>query len=279
MKDEKSKNNLLLIAPLATFFLAFFLVPFLYILHRSFWDPSFTLEHYIHIIKEPLYLKVIFNTIKLAFVATTACLILGYPFAFLLATSSEKVSNRLLAVVLIPFWISLLVRTYSWIVILGRKGLINSLLVKSGLIGEPLSLLYTMKGVIIGMSHILLPYMIISLFSVMKGIDLELLKAARNLGASSLKAFVRVFFPLSLPGVAGGCLMVFVMGLGFFVTPALLGGPQDVVISVLIENQVTYILNWGFAFAIAVVLCLITLVMVYLYNRHMGILKVVGGES
>jgi putative spermidine/putrescine transport system permease protein len=136
-----------------------------------------------------------------------------------------------------------------------------------------------MIGVIIGMTHILLPYMIISLFSVMRGIDLELLKAARNLGANSFNAFIRIFFPLSLPGVTGGSLMVFVMGLGFFVTPALLGGPKDVVISVLIENQVTFILNWGFAFAIAIALCVIALVMVYFYNRYMGILKVVGGES
>ena len=248
MKDEKTTKDLSLILPLASFFLVFFLIPFFYILYRSFWDPTFTVKHYVHLIREPLYIKVIFNTMKLAFVATIACL-------------------------------SLLVRTYSWIVILGRKGLINSLLLKMGIIGEPLALLYTMKGVIIGMTHILLPYMIISLFSVMRGIDLELLKAARNLGANSLKAFVRVFFPLSLPGVAGGSLMVFVMGLGFFVTPALLGGPQDVVISVLIENQVTYILNWGFAFAIAIVLCVMALVMVYFYNRYMGILKVVGGES
>jgi len=279
MKDEKTSTNLVLILPLAAFFLVFFLIPFLYILYRSFWDPSFTLKHYVHIIQEPLYIKVIINTMKLAFVATAVCLLLGYPFAFLLATSSEKTSNRLLTVVLVPFWISLLVRTYAWIVILGRKGLINSLLLKIGIIDQPLTLLYSMKGVIIGMTHILLPYMIISLFSVMKGIDLELLKAARNLGASSFKAFVKVFFPLSLPGIAGGSLMVFVMGLGFFVTPALLGGPQDVVISVLIENQVNYILNWGFAFAISMVLCLIALVMVYLYNRYMGILRVVGGES
>jgi len=279
MKDEKTSTNLVLILPLAAFFLVFFLIPFLYILYRSFWDPSFTLKHYVHIIQEPLYIKVIINTMKLAFVATAVCLLLGYPFAFLLATSSEKTSNRLLTVVLVPFWISLLVRTYAWIVILGRKGLINSLLLKIGIIDQPLTLLYSMKGVIIGMTHILLPYMIISLFSVMKGIDLELLKAARNLGASSFKAFVKVFFPLSLPGIAGGSLMVFVMGLGFFVTPALLGGPQDVVISVLIENQVNYILNWGFAFAISMVLCLIALIMVYLYNRYMGILRVVGGES
>jgi ABC-type spermidine/putrescine transport system permease subunit I len=279
MNGEKTTKDLILIAPLAAVFLVFFLVPFFYILYRSLWDPSFTLEHYFHIIREPLYLKVIFNTIKLAFVATMVCLILGYPFAFLLATTSEKTSNRLLAIVLIPFWISLLVRTYSWIIILGRKGLINSILLKIGFIDQPLTLLYTMKGVIIGMTHILLPYMIISLFSVMRGIDLALLKAARNLGANSFNAFIRIFFPLSLPGVTGGSLMVFVMGLGFFVTPALLGGPKDVVISVLIENQVTFILNWGFAFAIAIALCVIALFMVYFYNRYMGILKVLGGES
>jgi putative spermidine/putrescine transport system permease protein len=279
MKGENSSKEFVLIAPLSAFFLVFFLIPFFYIFYRSLWDPSFSLKHYIHIIQEPLYLRVIFNTIKLAFVATVVCLILGYPFAFLLATTSEKTSSRLLAIVLIPFWISLLVRTYAWIVILGRKGLINSILLKIGIIDAPLTLLYTMKGVIIGMTHILLPYMIISLFSVMRGIDLELLKAARNLGANSFNAFIRIFFPLSLPGVTGGSLMVFVMGLGFFVTPALLGGPKDVVISVLIENQVTFILNWGFAFAVAIVLCVIALAMVYFYNRYMGILKVVGGES
>lgn len=128
MKDENTTTNLTLILPLASFFLVFFLIPILYILFRSFWDPTFTFKHYIHIMREPLYVKVIFNTMKLAFVATTVCLVLGYPFAFLMATTSEKTSNRLLAVVLIPFCVSLLVRTYSWIVILGRKGLINTLL-------------------------------------------------------------------------------------------------------------------------------------------------------
>jgi len=228
---------------------------------------------------EPLYIRVILNTMKLAFVATVSCLLLGYPFAYMLSTVNEKLSNLLMPLVLIPFWISLLVRTYSWIVIFGRKGLANNILVGIGLINEPLTLLYTMKAVIIGMTHILLPYMIISLFSVMKGIDLNLLKAARNLGASGFQAFFRIFFLLSLPGVTGGCLMVFVMSLGFFVTPALLGGPRDTVISVLIEKQVTEILNWGFAFALATVLCFITLFMVYFYNRHIGILKVLGGES
>ena len=257
----------------------FFLIPFLYIFYRSFFDPDFTLKQYAHFIREPLYIKVIFNTMKLALTATVACLLLGYPFAYLLATSSEKVSNRLLPIVLIPFWISLLVRTYSWIIILGRKGIMNTFLINIGAITEPFSLLYSMKGVIIGMTHILLPYMILSMLSVMKSIDPGLVKAARNLGANRFQAFFRVFLPLSLPGVAGGSLMVFVMGLGFFVTPALLGGPKDVVISVLIENQISYILNWGLAFAIAIILSLISFFTVYFYNRYFGILKVIGGEQ
>jgi ABC-type spermidine/putrescine transport system permease subunit I len=275
---KEEKKNLILILPLTAFFVVFFILPFVFIFYRSFWDPDFTLKHYFHFFKEPLYIQVIINTMKLALVTTVVCLVLGYPFAYLLSTVNEKLSNRLMAVVLIPFWISLLVRTYAWIVILGRKGLINSLLLNLGIIAEPLNLLYTMKGVIIGMTHILLPYMVLSLYSVMKGIDLELLKAARNLGANRLNAFLRVFFPLSLPGLAGGSLMVFVMGLGFFVTPALLGGPRDMVISVLIENQVNFILNWGFAFAVAVVLSLITLILVYIYNHYLGILKVLGGD-
>lgn len=277
MRDERYKY-LLPVLPLIIFFLIFFLIPFLYIFYRSFFDPNFTLEHYLHFIREPLYIRVIINTMKLALTATVGCLLLGYPFAYLLATSSEKVSNKLLPIVLIPFWISLLVRTYSWIIILGRKGLMNTFLINIGAITEPFSLLYSMKGVIIGMTHILLPYMILSMFSVMKGIDPGLVKASRNLGATPFQAFVRIFFPLSLPGVAGGSLMVFVMGLGFFVTPAILGGPKDVVISVLIENQVSYILNWGLAFSVAVILSLISFFIVYFYNKHLGILKVLGGE-
>jgi ABC-type spermidine/putrescine transport system permease subunit I len=178
--------------------------------------------------------------------------------------------------IVLPFWTSLLVRIYAWMVILGRYGIINSFLLKLGLISTPLNLLYNTSSVIIGMIHFLLPFMIFPLYSVMNGIEKDLVKAAYNLGATPFKAFIKVFFPLSLPGVGAGSLIVFILSIGFFVTPALLGGRQDQVISMLIEKQVTVQFNWPFASAIAFILLVITLFLFNISNRFLGIERIWG---
>jgi ABC-type spermidine/putrescine transport system permease subunit I len=164
-------------------------------------------------------------------------------------------------------------------VLLQRKGIINSFLMDIGLIESPMKLIYNTFGVNIGMINILLPFMILILYSSMKGIDRNLMKAAYNLGATPFQAFLRVFFPLSLPGVAGGCLLIFVIAIGFYIVPSLMGGLKDITISLLIENQVRKLLNWGFASALATILFIITVAFVLVYNRFLGLDKLLGEEK
>jgi ABC-type spermidine/putrescine transport system permease subunit I len=241
----------------------------------SFIDPSFTLKHYLRIFQVNVYLQVLLRTLTMALVVGFFCLVLGYPVAYLLSDISPRVGNILLILVLFPLWTSILVRAYAWMVILGREGLINKIFLYFGL--EPQNLLFTTKAVTLGMVQVLLPFMILPLFSVMKGIDRDLLKASYSLGASPAKTFLRVYLPMSAPGVAAGFILVFILSLGFFITPALLGGRKDVLIAMLIENQISELLNWGFAAALAVVLFCMTIVILTLFNRFVGLDKLTSG--
>jgi ABC-type spermidine/putrescine transport system permease subunit I len=193
---------------------------------------------------------------------------------FLASLKNQKVSNLLMICVLLPFFTSILVRSYAWIVIFQTKGLINSLFLTLGIIERPLSILYTEMAVIIGMVHIMLPFMILPVYSVLKNLDRNLLRAARNLGASAVKAFVRVTFPLSLPGVGAGVMFTFILSLGFFITPALLGGPKTLMISTLIEQQINRLMNWEFAGAISVILLITTVIVVAVFDRIVGLDKI-----
>jgi ABC-type spermidine/putrescine transport system permease subunit I len=177
--------------------------------------------------------------------------------------------------ILIPFWTSILVRSYSWMVLLGKEGIINEALRAMGRTSEPIQLMHTRFAVYVGMIHILLPFMILPLYAVMRGIDRNLLRAAENLGAAPWSVFRRVFLPLSLPGIAAGCLLVFILALGFFITPALLGGQKDVMISMLIEQQVSQ-LKWGFGAMLAFVLLALALGIYVIFTRLLGVERVFG---
>lgn len=179
--------------------------------------------------------------------------------------------------VMLPFWTSILVRSYAWMVLLQREGIINSVLLKLGLIDAPIKMMFNSIGVTVGMVHVLLPFMILPLLAVMKGVDRNLLKAAENLGASPFVAWWKVFFPLSLPGVGAGSLLVFMMAIGFFITPSLLGGRTDVMISMAIEAQVNDMVNWGLASSMAVVLLGVTTAIFFVYDRILGLDKMWGG--
>ena len=266
---------LLLFLPLL-FLLIFYAYPISRMLLRSFFDPNFTVVHYRHFFSEAAYSSVLINTFKMSISVTLICLILGYPVAYLLANLPSRVSNLLMIMVVLPFFTAILVRTYAWMVILGRNGLINQFLTEWGFISSPLKLMHNLFGVYVGMVHILLPFMILPIYSVMIGIDKSLMRAAENLGASPGKVFLHVFLPLSLSGVGGGCLLVFIIALGFFITPSLLGGVSDVMISMFIETQVNQLLNWGFASAMAVLLLAMTLIIFSIYNRFFGIERMVG---
>ncbi len=174
-------------------------------------DLSDDIQHYRHFFSEATYSRVLLNTFKMSLSVTLICLILGYPVAYLLASLSSRVSNLLMIMVILPFFTAILVRTYAWMVILGRNGLINQLLIGWGVVASPLKLMHNLFGVYVGMVHILLPFMILPIYSVMIGIDKSLMKAAENLGASPARVFLHVFMPLSLSGVGGGCLLVFII--------------------------------------------------------------------
>lgn len=260
---------LLILLPAILVLLALFVYPLLGIADRSVYKrgDGYTLQFYAQIWRVPVYLQVIGRTFRTSALVTFVCLALGYPLAYFLATRRPRVARLLLIVVVLPFFTSIIVRTYAWMVLLGRNGIVNHYLTWLGLADRPLPLLYNPGGVLIGMSYVLLPYMVLTLYSVMTAIDPGLVRAAHSLGASRWQAFRRVFLPLSLPGIAGGTLLVFILSLGFFITPALMGGPSDVMIAMLIEREVEFTLNWSFASALAVILLVLTLIGFIGYNR------------
>lgn len=268
--DRRARRiALLLLAPMLVFLAFFFVYPLIDMLMRSVRGPDGpTLEFYARIIERPVYLRVILDTLILCAEVTAVTLLLAYPLAYVLTTAHPSLRAIMMVLILVPFFTSILVRTYAWMVILGPTGLLVHFLETVGL--PKVTLLYNRIGVLIGMSYALLPYMVLTLYSVMRGIDQRLMQAAANLGASDWQAFQRIFLPLSLPGVAGGGLLVFILSLGYFITPRLLGGDRDQTISMIIDYQVEHALNLNFAAALAAVLLVITLTGFVLYDRLVG---------
>ncbi|BFG79293.1 ABC transporter permease [Paraburkholderia terrae] len=218
-----------------------------------------------------VYRQAFLRTISISATVTVLCLLLGYPVAWMLANLPAKSSNRLMLLVIVPFWTSLLVRTTAWYVLLQPGGVINSLLMGLGLATHPVPLIFNRAGVLIGMTHVLLPYMILAIYSVMKSVSPVYVRAAQSLGAHPFTAFVRVYVPQTLPGVGAGCFLVFVLALGYYITPALLGGAGDEMISQLIAMQTNTQLNWGLAGALSAYLVIFTAVFYFLFNRIVGI--------
>jgi ABC-type spermidine/putrescine transport system permease subunit I len=267
----------LLVLPAVLFLAVFFLVPLVAMSVRSVTDPvGAGLSNYERFFAEAAFVRVLTNTFWIAALATATCLVVGYPFAYLMTIVPGRLAGLLLIAVLLPFWSSLLVRTFAWQVLLRDTGIINRFLLDLGVISEPLTLIRTTGGVIVGMSHILLPFMVLPLYAVMRRIDPEFGRAAANLGASPMAAFLRVFVPLSLPGVLAGCLLVFILALGFYITPALLGGLRDQMISQLIVQQIQQRLDWGFGTAMSVLLVGITLVILFVASRAIRLRDVFG---
>jgi putative spermidine/putrescine transport system permease protein len=219
------------------------------------------------VITSEVVLRATLLTLWIAFLVTLTCIVLAYPIAFVLAQSRGIAFTLIIITIVIPYFTSVIVRTYSWMVLLGRNGLVNQALLALGLVKEPLPLMYDQFGILVGMTYILLPYMVLTLFAVMRGIDGNLLRAARGMGASGLRIFWRIHLPLSLHGVLSGSLIVFILAIGFFITPALMGGPSDVMIAMLIEREVELTLNWPVAAVMSLFLLIVTLGLFALYSR------------
>lgn len=258
-----------LLAPACLFLILAFVIPLARVLILSVTDPTVSLAHYHRVFTTPLYLRVLATTFQASLLVTLACLMLGYPLAYVMARRGGRLAIVLLVAIGVSFWTSFLVRTYSWMVIFGANGPLSALATAAGM--KPPQLLFTTFASTLGMTHILLPYMVMALYAVMRKIDPHHLRAAASLGARPRHAFRHVFLPQSLPGVVNGCLLVFTLCLGFYVTPVLLGSPRDMMISQLIAQQVEELLAWGFASALSVVLLAVTLAVIAVYTRFVGL--------
>jgi len=224
--------------------------------------------------EQAIYIDVLMRTFTVSFTVTLLCIVLGFPVAYLLATQPPGRANLLMILVLLPFWTSLLVRTAAWIVLLQEQGLVNNALIWLGIVDRPIRLIYNRVGVYIAMTHILLPFLILPLYSVMKGIKPSYMQAAMSLGASPTAAFLRVYLPLTLPGIGAGALLVFILALGYYITPALIGGAADQMISYFIAFYTSDTVNWGMAAALGTVLLIATLLLYWVYDRLVGISNV-----
>jgi len=260
----------MLLAPVLVYLAVFYLVPLAIVIVSSVTDPSPSLSHYRDFFTDSFYLRVLSRTFATSLIVTICCLVLAYPLAYAMARREDTLVVAMLTVVALTFWTSFLVRTYAWMVILGNRGPVTALFRMVGW-DPPPEILFTRFSSTLALVHILLPFMVMALYSVMKKIDPALLRAAQNLGASPGRTFRHVYFPLSAPGVVNGCTMVFILCLGFYVTPVLLGSPREQMLAGLIGSQIEELLDFGEASAMAVVLLLVTLGLVALYNRFVGI--------
>ena len=248
----------------------FFIGPVVGLLLRSIMDPDFTFANYAEVFGSGTYLRVFGNTFLVAGLVTAVTLCLAFPVAWFLAVAPRRWAALLFAVVILSMWTNLLTRTYAWMVLLQRTGIINKALMGLGLIHEPLALVNNLVGVTVGMTYIMLPFMVLPLQGTMRSLDPNVLRAASLCGASRFQVFTRIFLPLVASGIGSGVLMVFVMSLGYYVTPALLGGTANMMLAELIVQLVQSLLKWGLAGAAAVVLLVVSLGIYALQFRFFG---------
>ncbi|WP_455854092.1 ABC transporter permease subunit [Ensifer canadensis] len=271
-----------LAAPGLAFLLIFFLVPVARLMGLSLEDAdtgAMTASHYARIFETDVYFRVLLITFRIAGLTTLFSLLLGYPLAYWLSRLPDRTRGTMILLVMVPFWTSYLVKSFAWVIVLGRTGIINQIGLGSGVLGQPLELLHNELGVMIGMVHAMVPLAILTMLPVMTGIDRRLTQASATLGATPAKGFWLVYFPLSLPGAAAAGLLTFISSLGFFIVPALLGGRQQTMLAQLIIVQVQEILNWAFAGALAAMMLLAALVTCWVYDRVFGLSSLSGEPS
>lgn len=274
MKKKKSFGLFLTVLPLYFFTLCFVLGPLLYMIALSFatrgdgssvvWN--FTLDNY-RKIGEPVYLQSFVQSFQLAFTSTGLIILLGYPFGYYMAKLSPKWKKRMMLLIMVPFWISSLIRMYGWIIIFQAKGVLNRILMKLGILEEPLKILYSYPAVVIGMIYALLPFLVLAVYSSAEKMDWSLLEAARDLGANGIQAFFTVTFKLTLPGLLTGIILTFIPSMGLFFIADILGGNKIVLVGSVIQDQLTRGSNWPFAAALAVVLMVLTSLMILVYRK------------
>ncbi|MEE4121348.1 MAG: ABC transporter permease, partial [Paracoccaceae bacterium] len=259
-------------------------VPLLFIVVYSFWLstatgadlPGFHLDNWQEALTDAFYRDILLNTLKIAAITTLVCALMGYPAAYFISRAKGNKALLLLLLIL-PFWISYIIRTMSWINILGVSGAVNWLLMALGLTDAPIQMLYNETTVILGLVHFLLPFMVLNVFVSLDGIDLNLEDAANSLGATKWQAFLQVTLPLSLPGLAAGGLLCFVLGAGTYITPMVLGGPRDAMFANLVYEAIITQLNWPLGSALSLMLLIVLGALVLIYNRYLGMAQLMKG--
>lgn len=236
----------------------------------------FSLVHYARIFQENIYWRTYSDTLQISFIVTLLSIVFGFPLAYAAAVASRGWSALILALVMLPFWTSVLVRTYAWMVVLQRKGIINTTLIELGIIDAPLSLSHNSTAVLIGMLHVMIPFMVFPLYAALSKIPVELTQAGHSLGGNALYVFRRVILPLAAPGVAAGSVLVFILSLGFYLTPELLGGGKTIMVSSLVQRNVELYLQFGAASAVAMVLLAIVCAIFWAVDRVLPVEKIVG---
>lgn len=282
LKNHATKERRVLLgltSPAVLCVLTIMVIPVAWLFYLSFIgsDGNFSLEHYQRMLDSKSYARIFFTTFKVSLLTTVICVFIGYPLAYFLSQLPARVANICMLSVLLPFWTSLLVRTYSWLVLLQRKGIINQVGMNMGFWDEPLKLVHNLSGTLIGMVHIMLPFLILPLYASMKSIPQDYMKASSNLGATPTQSFWQVFFPLSMPGLMAGSLIVFILSLGFFVTPAILGGGKVIMVAMQITSNIELFFDWGAASALGVVLLVMTFTVLFIASRLMRLDNVLGG--
>src|SRR3984957_7067304 len=275
-------RTLLLMVPAWAMLIGMFLVPLVLFFVRTFTEFDGTTAEFVDQARDLLlsqaYLTALGTTNWISLIVTVTVLLIGYPIAYYLTTATGIGTRIVVLSIVLPYFTSVIVRTFSWMVLLGEHGLVNDLLRAAGLIDQPMPLMYNRLGVLIGMSYVLLPYMVLTLYAAMRAIDPSLTRAAEGLGASGFYTFRKVYFPLSLHGVLSGALIVYILSIGFFITPALMGGQHDIMIAMLIDRALEVAVDWPSAALMSLTLLVVTLVLYALYYRVTDISRLIGAR-
>ena len=283
----KSVRPWILLSPSLGAIMFLLVIPVCFIAVYSFWlrtasgfdEAGFHLKNWTEVLGDPFYRIILWQTLRIAVITTLVCIFMGYVPAYFIANTKMKNKGLLLLLLMLPFWVSYIIRTMSWINILGVSGAVNAIFVSLGLTSEPLQMLYNEATVVLGLVHFLLPFMILNIYVSLQGIDDNLTEAARSLGATPWQAFLEVTLPLSLPGLAAGSLLCFILGAGTYITPIVLGGPSNAMFANLVYDAIITQLNWPLGAALSIVLLILLGAVVVVYNRFVGIQQIAKGFS
>ncbi len=269
----------LLVAPLLALVLLLYLGPILDILRLSVTDPVPGLDNYAKLYQNETLLRILWTTVRICIVTTIISVLFGYSVAYAMVHANQREKSYMLTLLLVSFWISILVRTFSWLMLLGRKGLINDTLEGLAIISEPIAFMRNELGVLIGMVHYMVPYAVLPLLVNMQSLDQRVMSASRGLGATGIQTFWRIYLPMTKPGLVASTLLVFILSLGFYVTPAVLGGGKVLMIAEYISVQVLVTLKWGTAAMLAGIMLFGVLALLYIMSRFMKLTTVFGGST